>query len=334
VVLLLKRETALPTVRNSVADCVGKTPLVRLSRLFPQPHVEVIAKLEYMNPGGSMKDRPARFIIEQGIKSGAIHPGTHIIESTSGNLGVALAMMARIYGLSVTCVVDPKIAQTNLNIMKQMGANIDMVDERDDQGGFLQTRIRRVQQLLQSVPNAFWINQYANDNNWRAHFEGTGAEIAESLEYADIFVAGVSTSGSIMGTSRRMRQKFPELRVVAVDAVGSIIFGGPAGSRELPGIGASRVPELLNREEIDSVIHVNDLDSAKGCRELLLSEGIFAGGSTGSVVSAIQQLIPELQPLPDRPIRIVTLFPDRGDRYLDLVYDDEWVEGLERREHQ
>jgi cysteine synthase A len=218
--------------------------------------------------------------------------------------------------------------------MKQMGANIAMVEERDDQGGYLQTRIKRVQQLLRAEPNAFWINQYANDNNWRAHYEGTGAEIADSLEYADIFVAGVSTSGSIMGTSRRMREKFPMLRVVAVDAVGSIIFGSPAGPRELPGIGASRVPELLNRQEIDEVIHVGDRDSAGGCRELLLSEGIFAGGSSGSVVAAIQRLIPTLEPFVDRPIRIVTLFPDRGDRYMDLVYDDRWVEGLERSLHK
>ncbi|WP_309568586.1 2,3-diaminopropionate biosynthesis protein SbnA [Paenibacillus sp. sptzw28] len=332
-VLVLKKEEKLPAVKNSVAECVGTTPLVRLNRMFPQSHIEVIAKLEYMNPGGSMKDRPARFIIEEGFKSGTINQGTHIIESTSGNLGVALAMMARIYGLSVTCVVDPKIAPTNLNIMKQMGANIAMVEERDDQGGYLQTRIKRVQQLLQKEPNAFWINQYANDNNWRAHYEGTGSEIAESLEYADILVAGVSTSGSIMGTSRRMREKFAKLRVVAVDAVGSIIFGSPAGPRELPGIGASRVPELLNRSEIDEVIHVGDRDSAEGCRELLLSEGIFAGGSSGSVVAAIQRLIPTLEPRADRPIRIVTLFPDRGDRYMDLVYDDRWVQGLERSVH-
>ncbi|MDQ6421973.1 2,3-diaminopropionate biosynthesis protein SbnA [Paenibacillus sp. LHD-117] len=333
-VLVLKKDEKLSAVKNSVAECVGQTPLVRLSRLFPQPHVEVIAKLEYMNPGGSMKDRPARFIIEEGLRSGLINEGTHIIESTSGNLGVALAMMARIYGLKVTCVVDPKIAKTNLNILKQMGAGISMVEERDEQGGYLLTRIHRVQQLLESEPNGYWINQYANDNNWRAHYEGSGAEIADALENADILVAGVSTSGSIMGTSRRLRQKFPNLRVVAVDAVGSIIFGSPAGPRELPGIGASRVPELLNRSEIDDVIHVGDRDSARGCRELLLNEGIFAGGSTGSVVAAIQRLIPTLDPAADRPIRIVTLFPDRGDRYLDLVYDDEWVERLPKSTEQ
>ncbi|MEI7025530.1 2,3-diaminopropionate biosynthesis protein SbnA [Paenibacillus sp. y28] len=324
----MQAETSIASVKGSIADCVGHTPLVHLSRLFPQKHVQVVAKLEYMNPGGSMKDRPARYIIEQGLRSGAIHTRTHIIESTSGNLGVALAMISRIYGLTVTCVVDPKIATTNLNILRQMGANIEMVEERDDQGGYLQTRIRRVNELLQQDPNGFWINQYANENNWRAHYAGTGTEIVNDLDYADILVAGVSTSGSIMGTSRKMREKFPFLRVVAVDAVGSILFGGAPGKRELPGIGASRVPELLNHSEIDHVFHISDRESAEGCRALLLKEGIFAGGSSGSIVAAIGKLLPSLETRADRPLRVVTLLPDRGDRYLDLVYDDQWVAHL------
>jgi len=325
---LLQADPPVASVKRSIAECVGQTPLVHLSRLFPQKHVQVIAKLEYMNPGGSMKDRPARYIIEQGLRTGALDSRSHIIESTSGNLGVALAMMSRIYGLTVTCVVDPKIARTNLDILRQMGARIEMVEERDDQGGYLKTRIRKVQELLEKEPHGFWINQYANADNWRAHYEGTGTEIARALDHADLLIAGVSTSGSIMGTSRKMREKFPALRVVAVDAVGSILFGGAPGKRELPGIGASRIPEILNRDEIDSCIHVTDKESAQGCRDLLLQEGIFAGGSSGSVVAALRRLIPTLEQPPGRPLRIVTLLPDRGDRYLDLVYDDEWVAQL------
>ncbi|WP_425436301.1 2,3-diaminopropionate biosynthesis protein SbnA [Paenibacillus rigui] len=325
---ILQADAKPAFVKGSVAECVGRTPLVHLSRLFPEKQVQVIAKLEYMNPGGSMKDRPARYIIEQGLRSGAIDARTHIIESTSGNLGVALAMMARLYGLSVTCVVDPKIASTNLNILRQMGAHIEMVEERDEQGGYLITRIRKVNELLQRSPHGFWINQYANENNWKAHYEGTGTEITDALDHADILIAGVSTSGSIMGTSRKMREKFPHLQVIAVDAVGSILFGGAPGKRELPGIGASRVPEILNHAEIDSVIHVSDKESAEGCRELLLKEGIFAGGSSGSIMAAIRKLLPSLEARADRPLRLVTLLPDRGDRYLDLVYDDQWVAQL------
>jgi N-(2-amino-2-carboxyethyl)-L-glutamate synthase len=322
------KEGSRSSTRDSLKDCIGQTPLVRLSRMFPDEQHQVFGKLELMNPGGSMKDRPARFIIEKALEQGILHAQSHIIESTSGNLGIALAMMGCIYGLKVTCVVDPNISQTNLKIIQRMGASIEMVEERDAAGGYLLTRIERVKTLLQKVPHAYWINQYANEWNWMAHYHGAGDEIAQAMSKLDVLVAGVSTSGSIMGTSRRLREKFPNLLVVGVDAVGSVIFdGGPKGKRTLPGIGASRVPELLNRQEIDRVIHVNDYESAKACRELVQKEGIFAGGSSGSVVAAIQKLLPELT----GPAHIVTLLPDRGDRYMDLVYDDEWLSGAKER---
>lgn len=312
----------------SIADCIGQTPLVRLSRLFPEElGVQVFAKLEMLNPGGSMKDRPARFIVEDAFRRGILHERSHLIESTSGNLGIALAMVGRIYGLQVTCVVDPNISKTNLAIMKLMGARIEMVTEKDEQGGYLNTRIAKVRQLVEQIPGGYWINQYANENNWKAHYYGAGDEIARQMDRLDILVAGVSTSGSIMGTSRRLREKFPKLIVVGVDAAGSIIFGGPKGKRELPGIGASRVPELLNRPEIDRVIHVHDYEAALACRELVRLEGIFAGGSSGSVIAAIRRLLPEL----GGPARIVTLLPDRGDRYMDLVYDDHWLNSAKER---
>ncbi|GKU76665.1 2,3-diaminopropionate biosynthesis protein SbnA [Paenibacillus sp. L3-i20] len=312
-------------------ECIGDTPLVRLNRLFTDPDIEVLAKLECMNPGGSMKDRPARYIIEQGLKNGTIQSNSHIVESTSGNLGIALAMMGRLYGLAVTCVVDPKVSAVNLKIMKQMGANIEMVTEADEQGGYLLTRIAHVQYLLGSIPNSVWINQYANSNNWKSHFEGTGTEIADALDDLDVLIAGVSTSGSIMGIARRLREKFPALHVVGVDAVGSIIFGGPPGSRDLPGIGASRIPELLNKSEIDSVYHINDLDSANGCRALLRYEGIFAGGSSGSVVAAAQQVVAKMRKPIGRPLRVVIILPDRGERYMDKVYDDDWYAMVEAK---
>lgn len=314
-------------LRQSVIECIGNTPLVSLNRLFPPKEVQVFAKLEYMNPGGSMKDRPARFIIEQGLKAGTITPDTHIVESTSGNLGIALAMVARVYNLQLTCVVDPKISPANLNILKQFGANVVMVTEKDEHGGYLKTRIQKVKEIIQENPKTLWINQYANENNWRAHYYGAGSELVDQLpDGIDYFVAPVSTTGSIMGISRRLRERFPKLKVIAVDAVGSIIFNAPPANREIPGIGASRVPEILNRDEIDDVIYVNDYESAIGCRKLLQTEGIFAGGSSGSVVAAIEKLIPHLH-----HTKLVTIFPDRGDRYLDLVYNDEWLSRLKKK---
>jgi cysteine synthase A len=312
-------------IHRSIADCIGHTPLVSLDRIFPTPGVEVLAKLEFMNPGGSVKDRPARFIIEQGLRDQTIRPGMHLVESTSGNLGIALAMTARVYGLTFTAVVDPKISPTNLKILEHLGAQIDLVREPDDQGGYLKTRIRRVQELLAARPGSLWINQYANQLNWQAHYHGAGHEIVEQLDGPiDCLVAAVSTTGTILGLARRLRQDFPALNVVAVDAAGSVIFGTPPGPRELPGIGSSRVPELFTPAEIDDVIFVSDWESTRACRELALKEGIFAGGSSGSVVAAIQKLIPRVA----RPYRILTIFPDRGDRYLDLVYSDAWAERL------
>jgi cysteine synthase A len=315
-------ESIVEPVCESVLDCVGNTPVVALRRLFPDPDVEVIAKLELLNPGGSMKDRCARHIVESGIGEGSIAPGSMLIESSSGNFGVALAIAARIHDLRFTCVVDPKTTRANVAILRGLGADVEIVTERDHAGGYLHSRIRRVQELLAVTPGATWVNQYANERNWQAYYHGTGAELSEQLVHTpDYLFAPVSTTGCILGCSRRLRERFPDLRVIAVDAVGSVIFGAPAGPRELPGIGSSRVPELCRPEEIDEVVHVDDVDSALGCRELLVAEGIFAGGSTGAVVAAIARSLPRLP----APCRIVAIFPDRGDRYLDLVYDDDWL---------
>jgi cysteine synthase A len=313
-------------IHDSIIDCIGRTPMVRLQRLFPFPDVEVLAKLELLNPGGSVKDRPARYIVEEGLRSGRIHARTPLVESSSGNLGIALAMVARAYGLSFTCVVDPKISTANLRIIRSLGAAIHMVHERDEQGGYLGTRVRQVRAMVSERPGTVWINQYANELNWRSHHAGEGEEILADIDgQIDALVIAVSTTGTIHGIARRLRERHPRMRVVAVDALGSVIFGGPPRRRELPGMGASRVPELCRPDEIDEVILVDDREATCGCRALAAHEGIFAGGSSGAVVAAIRQLLPRLP----RPCRIVTLLPDRGERYLDLVYDDDWVHKLD-----
>jgi 2,3-diaminopropionate biosynthesis protein SbnA len=315
-------DSVVEPVCESVFECVGNTPVVALRRLVPGPDVEVIAKLELLNPGGSMKDRCARHIVEAGLREGSIAPGSRLIESSSGNFGVALAIAARIHDLRFTCVIDPKTTRANVAILRGLGADVEVVTERDHAGGYLHSRLRRVEELLAVTPEAIWVNQYANDRNWEAYYHGMGAELSEQLVHPPGYLfAAVSTTGSILGCSRRLRERFPDLCVIAVDAVGSVIFGAPPGPRELPGIGSSRVPELCRTEEIDEVVHVDDVEAARGCRALLLAEGIFAGGSTGAVVSAIARTLPRLP----RPCRVVTIFPDRGDRYLDLVYDDDWL---------
>ncbi|MCH0538720.1 2,3-diaminopropionate biosynthesis protein SbnA [Streptomyces sp. MUM 203J] len=303
-------------LHDSIVDCIGCTPMVHLRRLFPTGP-QVFAKLELLNPAGSVKDRTARHIIETGVREGLLHPGAHIVESTSGNFGVALAMMSRIHGLRLTLVVDPHITASNLGILKSYGAQVEMVEEAAE-GGYLPARIARVKKILAADRSAVWINQYANSLGPEAHYRGTAEEIVRDLPRSpDYLVVAVSTTGTLNGLARRLKERSEGLQVVAVDAVGSIVFGNPPGPRRLPGIGSSRVPELLDKALIDRVVEVTDRESIEACHDLLSKEAIFAGGSSGSVIAAIQKIVPSIPPTSS----VVTLFPDRGDRYIDLVYD-------------
>jgi N-(2-amino-2-carboxyethyl)-L-glutamate synthase len=315
-------------VHGSVLDTVGATPLVELGRLFGRPGVQVLAKLELMNPGGSMKDRSARYIVASGLADGSIPPGSRLVESSSGNFGVAVAMAAQLHGLSFTCVVDRNASAANVTIMRGLGADVEVVDEPDEAGGYLHTRLARVHEILATTADTVWINQYANERNWLAHYHGTGAELVDQLLVPPTHLVGaVSTTGSLLGCARRLREVCDPLQVVAADAVGSVIFGGRGGYRELPGLGSSRVPELHSPDEIDRVEHVDDATAAEACRELLATEAIFAGGSTGAVVTAVARLLDDVVP----PARVVAIFPDRGDRYLDRVYDDAWLDRARAR---
>ncbi len=310
---------------TSVLACVGRTPLVDLGRQFPPPGPTVIAKLELMNPSGSMKDRSAAYIVEQGLADGTITAATPLVESSSGNFGIALATAARVHHLAFTCVVDPKTTPANLRILARLGADVEIVTDADEHGCFLGSRLRRVAELCRERPGSVWVNQYANDGNWQAHYHGTAAEILADLDRPlDCLVVPVSTTGTILGLARRLRASFPRLHVVAVDAAGSVIFGGPAGPRHVPGLGAGRRPEVLDPGEIDEVVSVSDRDAVAGCRALALSEGILAGGSSGAVVAAIGRLRPGWP----TGWQVLTVLPDRGDRYLEQVYDDDWVARL------
>lgn len=303
---------------RSLLDLVGNTPLIRLDKLFGRSGVRVEAKCEFLNPTGSIKDRPARHIVERWLSAGRLSADSRVVESTSGNFGVALALATGVHDLRFTAVVDPMATAAHVALMRQHGAEIVMVDQPDDHGGYLMSRVETVRAICAQDDNAVWINQYANPLNTEAHFLGTGAEIVAQVDDPpDVLVVAVSTSGTIMGTGRRLKIAFPHLRIVAVDAAGSVIFNGLPGPRRLPGLGASRVPELLDPDLVDQVVYVNDEQAVAGCYQLLDEEGIMAGGSSGAVIWAIHQLAADLAP----GSRVVTLLPDRGDRYLDLIFN-------------
>ncbi|GAA1107055.1 2,3-diaminopropionate biosynthesis protein SbnA [Pseudonocardia alni] len=305
-------------IEDSVIDCIGGTPTIRLGRLFAEEGVEVIAKLEALNPGGSIKDRPARYVIDHGLRTGAIRPDSLVVESTSGNLGVGLATVCKIRGLRFRAVVDPNITRANLTILEVLGAEIDMVTEPLAGGGMLAARIARVRELIREDPSVFWVNQYANTLNAAAHRDTTAEEIVMDVGGTiDVAVIAVSSGGTVMGVARRLRALNPDVIVIGADVVGSVLFGGPPADRRLPGIGSSRIPELLRWEEIDRSVHVTEAESIEGCRMLAQREAILAGASSGSVIAAIRKVLPLLP----RPVRIVTILPDRGERYLNEIFN-------------
>jgi cysteine synthase A len=312
-----------------LVSLIGNTPLVELEKLFQGSSTRVFAKLEMFNPGGSIKDRPALNMIQQAVAAGRITSNSHLVESSSGNLAIAIAMIAGLMNLRFTAIVDPNITKTNCDLIKVYGGQIDLVAEKDEEGGYLCSRIRRVHHLLDELPGAVWLNQYSNPDNQYAHYEGTGAEIVRDMPVAPthLFI-GVSTCGTIMGIARRLREAWPDIRVVAVDVVGSVIFGAPSAKRQLPGIGASRVPEQLDSRKIDEVVYVTEWESVQGCRRLVRDEGLLAGGSSGSIIAAVEKMAPCL---PHGSV-IVTVLPDRGERYLDSVYNSDWLEEGERIE--
>lgn len=306
---------------QGILSLVGATPLIELTRInLP---FRVFAKLEGMNPGGSIKDRPALKMIQQALAEGRIGPGSVVIESTSGNLGIGLAQVCCYFGLRFICVVDPKTTPQHISIIKAYGGEIEMVDERDSATGeYLPNRLKRVQALQEKFSGSFWPNQYQNPHNPDAHYDTTISEIIEELgEAPDYLLAGVSTCGTIMGCARYIHDQKLKTKVIAVDVDGSIIFSEEKKPRFIPGMGASVKSHFLRVELLAEHVHVTDVECIQGCRRLLREEAILAGGSSGGVLMALEKIKAEITP----ESRCVLIFPDRGERYLNTIYSDEWV---------
>ena len=310
--------------KDSILSTIGHTPLVRLTRVFPGCQFRLFAKLEGFNPGGSAKDRPALHMLREAMRTGEVKPWTVVIESSSGNLAIGLAQACRYLGLRFICVVDPKTTEQNIGILKAYGAEIDMVSKPHPvTGEFLQARIDRIHTLLETLEDSFWTNQYANLSNAWAHYRTTMDEIATDLQdRIDYLFVATSTCGTLRGCAEYVRNHHLDTRIFAVDARGSVIFGAQPAKRLLPGHGASRRPELYRDGLADSCLWVTDRDCVVGCRRLVHSEAILAGGSSGGVLMAIAQVKDRIP----RDATCVAIFHDRGERYLDTVYSDEWVE--------
>jgi cysteine synthase A len=305
-----------------VLSAIGNTPLVELKNIFRDSDFRLFVKIEGGNPGGSTKDRPAKNIIEHGIQSGLINPGTVIVESSSGNMGIGLAQICAVYGLRFVCVVDPKTTTQNMRLLKVYGAEIDEVREPDPQTGeFLQARINRVKELLLSIENSFWPNQYSNVYNSLAHHQTMHEIYTELGGRLDYLFCATSTCGTIRGCWEYLRKRRAEAKVIAVDAKGSVIFGGAKAKRLIPGHGAAVRPTLFLPDMVDECVHVSDEECVVGCWRLVRQEGILAGGSSGAVLMALDRIKHRIAP----GSTCAAILPDRGERYLDTIYSDEWV---------
>lgn len=310
-------------VREGILDTVGRTPLVRLRKVFPDAPFHVYGKIEALNPGGSIKDRPARAIVEDALATGVMTRDSVVIESSSGNMGIGLAQACRYHGLRFLCVVDPKATEQNLRVLRVYGAEIVRVAEPDaETGEWLQARLNRVRELCEEIPGSFWPNQYANRLNPLTHYRTTMDEVVNDLGgRVDYLFAATSTCGTVRGCAEYVRAHDLGTTLIAVDALGSLIFGGPRVDREIPGLGSGIKPPLYSPDLVDRFIQVTDRDCVAGCHRLVEREAILAGGSSGGVVAAAARLRSEIP----AGSHVVLLLCDRGERYLDTVYSEDWV---------
>jgi cysteine synthase A len=299
------------------------TPHVRLAT----PGMQLFAKLEFVNPVGSLKDRAAYWILRRAAERGEISEGSTIIESSSGNFAMALAVFTRLAGLKFIPVIDPNVSGTYEAFLRRLCPTVVKVEERDETGGFLKARLAMVKHLCATTPNAYWTNQYENLDAMEAHYELTGGQICEAFDSLDYAFVGVGTAGTISGVSRRLKECYPRVRVIAVDTVGSAIFGDTPRKRHIPGVGSSIVPPLLAHARIDDVVLVSEREAAEACRELLTAHGLLLGGSSGSVYAAVKRLAPRITRF--RRPTVLFLCADRGTAYLDTVYDADWSARLE-----
>ncbi|WP_394824379.1 PLP-dependent cysteine synthase family protein [Pendulispora albinea] len=332
-------EPAIPSIPH-LLESVGHTPLVRLENLTTRSEGRLLAKLESANPGGSLKDRAAWHIIRDAEARGLLRRGATIIESSSGNFGIALAMIGAARGYRVIAIVDPKITPTNLALFAAFGAEVVVIEEKDDSGSYHKTRIAYANRLHREIPGSFRPDQCFNPLNSEAHYQSTAPELLADLGPSlSTVVCTVSTGGQLGGISRYLRRYAPHVKVVGVDVDGSTVFGGEAHGYLTPGVGLSWTPDNLDDlSAVNEVYIVSDEDAFVACRTLVRTEGLLAGVSTGAALLVAFRLAIASRPRD----HVVFLASDRGERYLQTAFDERWLkehgmsteislEGLRRR---
>ena len=281
-------------------------------------------KCEGFNFAGSVKLKAATEMVEAAERAGILTPGSILVESSSGNLGVALSMIAANKGYGFVCVTDSRCNLSTKRMMQAFGSQVHVITEPDPVGGLLGARINYVRGLCASDDRYVWLNQYSNPQNWQAHYRSTAPAIARQFPQLDVLFVGAGTCGTLMGCARYFREINRRVRVVAVETVGSVTFGGPAGRRMIPGLGTSVRPPMLDESFVDDVVRVEEADTIRACHRLAAT-GFLFGGSTGTVISGAMDWL-TLHGSQD--LTAVAIAPDFGERYLDTVYHANWVQDL------
>ena len=296
-------------IAENITELVGYTPMLHFRHIVPEGASDVFAKLEYLNPGGSVKDRAAIGMIERAEAEGRLKPGGTILEATAGNTGIGLALIGVSKGYRVIVCVPEKFAEEKVKVMRALGAEV--IRTPDAEG--MQGAIRKIKELAATMPQAFTALQFENPANPDFHHDTTAAEIYEQMGgKLDAIVIGVGTGGTFSGIARFMKEKNPGICCVAVETEGSVLQGGPPGPHKVEGIGSSFVPKTFQREVCDEIIMVSDKDAFDTVARLARQEGVLGGSSAGANVFAALQVARKL----GRGKRVVTLIPDSAERYM------------------
>jgi 2,3-diaminopropionate biosynthesis protein SbnA len=305
-------------IYSNIAECIGNTPIVEVqSSLIPEGK-RLLVKLESYNPSFSIKDRTALGLVKAAMASGKLAPGGTLIESTSGNLGKSLAMLGAVYGFHVIVVIDAKTSSTVTRWCEAYGAQMEMVLETDENGGYQKTRVARVKKLLEKHPEAVWLNQYDSEDNPRFHYATTGEEVV-AVE-ADAVVGSVSTGGHLCGIARKIREKQPQTTVLACDIDGSAVFGGIFRSYLVNGAGLSWRSRNIDLSVLDKVCMVADQEAISACRIFAKETGLLVGGSGGLVLCGALTWLKQ-----STARSAIAIIPDTGANYMEQIYNNDWL---------